>query len=45
MSLLFDENLSDELAERLSDLFPGSQHIKEAGLERRDDKAVWEFAS
>lgn len=44
MSLLFDENLSDELVGRLSDIFPGSSHIKQVGLERRNDEDIWEFA-
>ncbi len=44
MKLLFDENLSDRLVDRLADLFPGSRHVKELGLEQRDDLVVWQHA-
>jgi predicted nuclease of predicted toxin-antitoxin system len=44
VKLLLDENLSPKLAQRLSDLYPGSRHIRECGLERGSDGSVWEFA-
>ena len=44
MSLLFDENLSWRLVKRLADIYPGSQHVKELGLERGADDRVWETA-
>ena len=44
MKLLFDQNLSDRLAARLSDLFPESAHVKQFSLERADDDVVWDFA-
>ena len=44
MKLLFDENLSPRLAERLADLYPDCLHVKEVGLERAPDEAVWGYA-
>jgi len=44
MRLLFDENLSFRLCELLLDTFPGSQHVRRAGLERADDLTVWRYA-
>ena len=45
MKLLFDENLSHKLAERLSDLFPDSTHVRNVGLKSSDDPDVWKFAT
>jgi predicted nuclease of predicted toxin-antitoxin system len=44
VKLLFDENLSHKLAERLSDLFPGSTHVRNVGLSSSDDPDVWQYA-
>ncbi|MBX3289284.1 MAG: DUF5615 family PIN-like protein [Acidobacteria bacterium] len=44
MKLLFDENLSHKLAERLADLFPDSTHVRNVGLKASDDPDVWKFA-
>ena len=44
MKLLFDENLSHRLAELLSDVFPGSTHVRNVGLKSADDPNVWKFA-
>lgn len=45
MRLLFDANLSPKLAGRLVELFPGSSHIVDAGLERfTPDVRIWEYA-
>lgn len=44
MKLLFDENLSYKLSERLQDAFPGSRHVRELGLERASDFDIWRFA-
>lgn len=44
MKLLFDQNLSHKLAARLADLFPQSQHVRAAGLDRASDEAVWLYA-
>ena len=44
MKLLFDENLSPRLVERLTDLYPDCVHVGEVGLERAPDEAVWNYA-
>lgn len=42
--LLLDENLSVRLLDSLGYLFPGSTHVRDVGLARADDEAVWTFA-
>ena len=44
MKLLFDQNLSFKLCQRLADLFPGSTQARLAGLAQADDRAVWDHA-
>lgn len=44
MKLLFDQNLSSALVARLSDLFPGSDHVRNVGLAECDDSAIWRHA-
>lgn len=44
MKLLFDQNLSPKLVNRLADLFPDSAHVQSAGLECATDDAIWEYA-
>jgi len=44
MKLLFDENLSFKLCRQLNDLFPGSSQVHLLGLERADDRAIWNYA-
>ncbi|HKC63513.1 MAG TPA: DUF5615 family PIN-like protein [Pyrinomonadaceae bacterium] len=44
MKLLFDHNLSPRLANRLSVLYPNSDHVYQLGLDRVSDKEVWEYA-
>ena len=44
MRLFFDHNLSPRLSEVLQDIYPDSVHVKDAGLDRADDIAVWEYA-
>lgn len=44
MKLLFDQNLSFKLCERMADLFPGSNHARPAGLDMADDRVIWQFA-
>src|SRR5437764_12678000 len=44
MKLLFDQNVSSALVDRLSDLFPGSSHVKSIGMAQVDDGAVWNYA-
>ena len=44
MSLLIDENLSTRLPGSLQDVFPGSLHVREVGLESTDDDEIWAYA-
>jgi len=42
--LLFDQNLSHRLPRRLADLYPGSLHLRHAGLLGTDDLTIWRYA-
>lgn len=44
MKLLFDQNLSHKLKNTLADLFPGSIHVREIGLQSSQDDEVWQYA-
>jgi predicted nuclease of predicted toxin-antitoxin system len=44
VKLLFDENLSRKLVDRLAELYPDSIHVAQAGLIKSPDRAIWEFA-
>lgn len=44
MKLLFDQNLSYVLVDRLAELFPGSSHVRFLGLERAPDDDVYDYA-
>ncbi len=44
MKLLFDQNLSHRLAVSLGAVYPACAHVRQVGLERADDEAVWNFA-
>jgi predicted nuclease of predicted toxin-antitoxin system len=44
VKLLFDENLSRKLVERLSQLYPGSAHVAAFDLLERPDREIWDFA-
>ena len=44
MKLLFDENLSHKLSDRLSDLFPNSLHVRNVGMKATTDSVVWDYA-
>ena len=44
MRLLFDQNLSPKLVERLADIFPDSGHVASFGLERATDEEVFAHA-
>ena len=45
MRLLFDQNLSPRLVRLLAAEFPGSQHVRNAGLAAAPDPAVWAYAA
>ncbi len=44
MKLLLDENLSPRLTASIGDLYPGSLHVEECGLDGAADEQVWRFA-
>lgn len=44
MKLLFDQNLSRKLVNRLADTFPGSSHVQFHKLAETTDTEIWEFA-
>jgi len=44
VKLLFDQNLSFKLCQRLADVFPGSSQVGLLGLAEADDRAIWEYA-
>jgi predicted nuclease of predicted toxin-antitoxin system len=43
MRLLFDENLSSKLPNRLGDLFPNSLHVRDVGMKATIDPIVWNY--
>lgn len=45
MRLLLDQNLSPRLVPALGDLYPGSTHVREVGLQAADDDTVWRYAA
>ena len=45
MRLLLDQNLSPRLVAPLADLYPGSTHVRDVGLQAADDDAVWRYAA
>jgi len=44
MKLLFDQNLSPRLVQRLTDLYTDTSHVSLVGLDRSTDLAVWDYA-
>jgi predicted nuclease of predicted toxin-antitoxin system len=44
LRLLFDQNLSPRLVRQLVDLYPGSLHVRDLGLQEADDLVVWRSA-
>lgn len=44
MKLLFDQNLSWRLPQKLAVLYPDSQHIREAGMKESQDVDIWDYA-
>jgi len=42
--LLFDQHLLYKLLNKLSDLYPGSKHVKLENLDTSDDIDIWEYA-
>ena len=44
MRLLFDENLSPHLVNKLAADYPGSLHVRSVGLPGKEDVTIWEYA-
>ena len=44
MKLLFDQNLSPRLIRGIEGAFPGSDHVRNVGLDQSTDRQVWEYA-
>lgn len=44
MKLLFDQNLSRKLVNRLADIFPEASHVQFHKLAEKTDTEIWEFA-
>jgi predicted nuclease of predicted toxin-antitoxin system len=44
MRLIFDENLSPKLPQRLIDIFPDSLHVRDVGMKATIDPIVWDYA-
>ncbi len=44
MKLLLDENISDRIVQGITDEFPGSTHVKSAGLKEADARILWAWA-
>jgi predicted nuclease of predicted toxin-antitoxin system len=45
VKLLFDQNLSFRLVDRLRDVYPESEHVRFVGLASADDVEVWNYAA
>ena len=45
MRLLFDQNLSHRLVTLLVAEYPGSEHVRDVGLNAADDPTVWQYAA
>lgn len=45
MALVLDANLSRRLVGRLSEVYPGMDHVAFAGLGAADDAEIWDFAA
>ena len=44
MKLLFDQNLSPSLPQKLSDIYPNSVHIRKVGMRDATDTEIWNYA-
>jgi predicted nuclease of predicted toxin-antitoxin system len=43
--LLLDQNLSPRLLDIRADLYPGTAHVRNQGLQAADDDTVWAYAA
>jgi predicted nuclease of predicted toxin-antitoxin system len=44
MKLLLDQNISFRITSRIQDIYPGSNQVRELGLENSKDSRIWSFA-
>lgn len=44
MKLLFDQNISFRVANKLTTEFPGCRQVRELQLEDKSDREIWDFA-
>jgi predicted nuclease of predicted toxin-antitoxin system len=44
MKLLFDQNISHRLINRIQDILSHSHQVRELNLENATDKEIWEYA-
>jgi len=44
MKLLFDQNISFRITDKIKDLFPGSRQVRDLGLENSSDTFLWAYA-
>ena len=44
MKLLLDQNLAPRLARTLSDIYPGSAHVRDLGMTNASDREIWDRA-
>jgi len=44
MKFLFGQNLSFRLVQKLADVYPNCEHVRNVGLTEAPDTEVWEFA-
>jgi predicted nuclease of predicted toxin-antitoxin system len=44
MKLLFDQNISFRIVNKLKEFFPDCKHVSDGGLKNREDPDIWLFA-
>jgi predicted nuclease of predicted toxin-antitoxin system len=44
VTLLLDQNISHELAARLTSIYPGSLHVRDLGMRSAVDHDIWDYA-
>lgn len=45
MKLLFDQNISFRITNKIQDLYPGSKQVRDLGLENSKDSFLWTYAN
>ena len=44
MKVLFDQNISHRLINRIKDIFPEAHQVRDLGIEGYSDQEIWKFA-